>query len=70
MNADDDGLSGQAKRNREAEEHRAAQDAIQTRRDEAAELGTLRGKMEFARCLGAAPSLMAAFQRLKDQARA
>lgn len=70
MNADDDDLRGQAKRNREAEEHRAALDAIQKRREEAAERQALRGEMEFARCLGAAPSLVAAFQRLKDQGRA
>lgn len=70
MNADDNDLRGQAKRNREAEEHRAALDAIQKRREEAAETEALRGEMEFARCLGAAPSLLAAFQRLKDQGRA
>lgn len=70
MNADDDDLRGQAKRSREAEEHRAALDAIQKRREEAAETEALRGEMEFARCLGAAPSLLAAFQRLKDQGRA
>ncbi len=70
MNADEDDLRGQAKRNREAEEHRAALDAIQKRREEAAEAEALRGEMEFARCLGAAPSLVAAFQRLKDQGRA
>ncbi|WYK04083.1 hypothetical protein DWF04_013555 [Cereibacter sphaeroides f. sp. denitrificans] len=69
MTADDDGLRGQAKRNREAEEHHAALDAIQARREEAAETDALRGEMEFARCLGAAPSLVAAFQRLKDQGR-
>lgn len=70
MNADEDDLRGQAKRNREAEEHRAALDAIQKRREEAAETEALRGEMEFARCLGAAPSLVAAMQRLKDQGRA
>lgn len=68
--ADEDDLRGQAKRNREAEEHRAALDAIQKRREEAAEVSNLRGEMEFARCLGAAPSLVAAMQRLKDEGRA
>lgn len=68
--ADEDDLRGQAKRNREAEEHRAALDAIQARRAEGVEDATLRGEMEFARCLGAAPSLVAEFQRLKDQGRA
>ncbi len=70
MNADDDDLRGPAKRNREAEEHRAALDAIQKRREKAAETEAVRGEMEFARCLGAAPSLVAAMQRLKDQGRA
>ena len=70
MNADDDDLRGQAKRNREAEEHRAALDAIQKRREEAAETEALRGEMAFAQCLGAAPSLVAAMQRLKAQGRA
>lgn len=70
MNADDDDLRGQAKRNREAEEHRAALNAIQKRREEAAETEALRGEMEFARCLVAAPSLVAAMQRLKAQGRA
>lgn len=69
MNADDDDMRGQAKRNREAEEHRAALDAIQKRREEAAETEALRGEMEFARCLGAAPSLMAAFEKLKGEGR-
>jgi hypothetical protein len=67
--ADEDDLRGQAKRNREAEEHRAALDAIQKRREEAAELNTLRGDMEFARCIAGAPSLVAAMQRLKDNGR-
>jgi len=70
MKADEDDLRGQAKRNREAEEHRAALDAIQKRREEAVEDANLRGEMEFARCLGAAPSLLAALQRLKDEGRA
>lgn len=68
--ADEDDLRGQAKRNRDAAEHRAALDAIQKRREEAAEDATLRGELEFARCLGAAPSLVAAMQRLKDEGRA
>jgi len=45
-------------------------DAIHQRREEAAETEALRGEMEFARCLGAAPSLVAGMQRLKDQGRA
>lgn len=69
MNADDDDLRGQAKRNREAEEHRAALDAIQKRRKEAAERQALSGEMDFARCLGAAPSLVAAFEKLKGEGR-
>lgn len=69
MNADDDGLRGQAKRNREEEEHRAALDEIQKRREEAALVSEVRGEMEFARCLGAAPSLVAAFEKLKGEGR-
>jgi hypothetical protein len=69
MTADDDGLRGQAKRNREAEEHRAALDEIQKRREEAALVSEVRGEMEFARCLGAAPSLVAAFEKLKGEGR-
>lgn len=69
MNADEDDLRGQAKRNREAEEHRAALDEIQKRREEDALTSEVRGEMEFARCLGAAPALVAAFQKLKDQGR-
>lgn len=69
MKADEDDLRGQAKRNREAEEHRAALDAIQARREEDALVFEVRGEMEFARCLGAAPSLVAAFEKLKGEGR-
>ena len=69
MKADEDDLRGQAKRNREAEEHRAALDAIQKRREEDALVFEVRGEMEFARCLGAAPSLVAAFEKLKGEGR-
>lgn len=66
----DDNLRGQAKLNCEAEEHRAALDAIQARREEDALTSEVRGAMAFARCIGAAPSLVAAFQKLKDEGRA
>ena len=69
MRADEGDLRGQAKRNREAEEHRAALDAIQKRREEDALTSEIRGAMAFAHCLGAAPSLVAAMQRLKDEGR-
>lgn len=69
MKADEYDLRGQAKRNREAEEHRAALDAIQARREEDALVSEVRGEMEFARCLGAAPSLVAAFEKLKGEGR-
>lgn len=45
-------------------------DAMQARRAEGVEDANLRGEMAFAQCLGAAPSLVSAFQRLKDQGRA
>lgn len=45
-------------------------DAIQARRAEDALTSEVRGEIEFARCLGAAPALVAAFQKLKDQGRA
>lgn len=45
-------------------------DAIHQRRVEDAADAGLRGEMEFARCLGAAPSLVSAFQKLKDDGRA
>lgn len=70
MTADDDGLRGQAKRNREAEEHRAALDEIQKRREEAAVTEALRGELAFAHLIGQAPSLMAALQKLKGDGRA
>lgn len=69
LTADGSDLRGQAKRNREAEEHRAALDAIQARRAEDALTSEVRGEMEFARCLGAAPSLVAAFEKLKGEGR-
>lgn len=69
MNADDN-LRGQAKRNREAEEHRAALDAIQARREEDALVSEVRGEMEFARCIAGAQSLVAAMQKLKGDGRA
>ena len=69
MKADDD-LRGQAKRNREAEEHRAALDAIQARREEDALVSEVRGEMEFARCIASAPSLVAAMEKLKGDGRA
>lgn len=40
-------------------------DAMQARRAEGVEDAALRGEMAFAKCIGAAPSLVAAFQRLK-----
>lgn len=70
MKADEGDLRGQAKRNREAEEHRAALDAIQARREEDALASEVRGEMEFARCIGGAPSLVAAMQKLKGDGRA
>lgn len=70
MTADDDGLRGQAKRNREAEEHRAALDEFQKRREEAALVSEVRGEMEFARCIAGAPSLVEAMQKLKGDGRA
>ena len=70
LKADDNDLRGQAKRNSEAAEHHAALDAIQARRAEGVEDASLRGEMEFARCLGSAPSLVSAFQKLKDDGRA
>jgi len=45
-------------------------DAIHQRRAEGALTSEVRGEMEFARCLGAAPSLVSAMQRLKDDGRA
>ena len=45
-------------------------DAIHQRRAEDAADAEVRGEMEFARCLGAAPSLVSAFQKLKDDGRA
>ena len=69
MKADDD-LRGQAKRNREAEEHRAALDAIQARREEDALASEVRGEMAVARCIAGAPSLVAATQKLKGDGRA
>lgn len=45
-------------------------DAIHQRRAEDALTSEVRGEMEFARCLGAAPSLVAAFEKLKGQGRA
>lgn len=44
--------------------------AIQQRRAEDAPTSEVRGEMEFARCLGAAPSIVAAFEKLKGQGRA
>lgn len=44
-------------------------DAIHQRRAEGAEDAAVRGEMEFARCLGAAPSLVSAMQKLKDDGR-
>jgi len=70
LNADGSDLRGQAKRNRENEAQRDALDAIQKRREEDALTSEVRGEMEFARCLGAAPGLVAAFEKLKGQGRA
>lgn len=70
MKADEGDLRGQAKRNREAEEHRAALDENQKRREEAALLSEVHGEMEFARCIAGAPSLVAAMQKLKGDGRA
>ncbi len=42
---------------------------MQARRAEGGEDANLRGEMAFAQCLGAAPSLVAVFQCLKDQGR-
>lgn len=69
LNADGSDLRGQAKRNRENEAQRDALDAIQKRREEDALTSEVRGEMEFARCLGAAPSLVAAFEKLKGEGR-
>lgn len=69
MKADDD-LRGLAKRNREAEEHRAALDEIQKRREEDALASEVRGEMAFARCIAGAPSLVAAMENLKGDGRA
>ena len=57
-------------RHRENEAQRDALDAIQARRAEDALTSEVRGELEFARCLGAAPSLVAAFEKLKGQGRA
>lgn len=45
-------------------------DAIHQRRAEGALASEVRGEMAFAQCLGAAPSIAAAMQRLKDDGRA
>ena len=45
-------------------------DAIHQRRAEGALTSEVRGEMAFAQCLGAAPSIAAAMQRLKDDGRA
>lgn len=45
-------------------------DAIHQRRAEGAEDAAVRGEMAFAQCLGSAPSIAAAMQRLKDDGRA
>lgn len=45
-------------------------DAIHQRRVEDAAEAEVRGEMAFAKCLGAAPSLVAEFQKLKDDGRA
>lgn len=45
-------------------------DAIHQRRAEGALTAEVRGEMAFAQCLGAAPSIAAAMQRLKDDGRA
>lgn len=44
-------------------------DAIHQRRAEDALTSEVRGEMEFARCLGAAPGLVAAFEKLKGEGR-
>lgn len=44
-------------------------DAIHQRRAEDALTSEVRGEMEFARCLGAAPSIVAAFEKLKGEGR-
>lgn len=40
---------------------------MQARRAEGGEDAALRGEMAFAKCIGAAPALVAAFQRLKER---
>lgn len=45
-------------------------DAIHQRRAEGALTAEVRGEMAFAQCLGSAPSIAAAMQRLKDDGRA
>lgn len=45
-------------------------DAIHARREEAALTSEVQGAMEFARCIAAAPSLVAEFEKLKGQGRA
>lgn len=45
-------------------------DAIHQRRAEDALTSEVRGEMAFAKCLGAAPSIVAAFEKLKGQGRA
>lgn len=70
MKADEGDLRGQAKRNREAEEHRSALDEIQARREEDALASEVRGEMEFARSIAGARSLVEAMQKLKGDGRA
>jgi hypothetical protein len=69
MKAEDYGLTGEQKRRRDAEAHHAALDAVQARREEAVLFDKMRGEMAFSRAIAAAPSLIAALQKLKEDDR-